>query len=90
MNVGSKKRIVTLKKVSDELEAIRIRDFLAGSGIESQIISFHDRALDGVSQIWSQGWWGEVHVFEDELERAKQVLADLESKEAETPRDEPQ
>lgn len=88
--MGNERRIVTLKKVSDELEAIRIRDFLAGSGIESQIISFHDWAMDGVSQIWSQGWWGEVRVFEDELERAKQVLADLESKEAETQADEPQ
>ena len=71
------------------MEAIRIRDFLAGSGIESQIISFHDRALDGVSQIWSEGWWGEVRVFEDELERAKQILADIEAKGEEPQDDQP-
>jgi hypothetical protein len=78
--VAGERDIVPLIKVGDEMEAIRIRDFLAGSGIESQIVSFHDRALDGVSQIWSEGWWGEVRVFEDELERAKQVLADIEAK----------
>lgn len=88
--MAGERNIVPIIKVTDEMEAIRIRDFLAGSKIESQIVSFHDRALDGVSQIWSQGWWGEVRVFEDELERAKQVLADLESKEAETQADEPQ
>ncbi len=73
------KKIVVLKRVSDEIEAIRIRDFLAGAGIESQLISFHDRALDGVSQIWSEGWWGEVRVFEDDLGKAKEILADLEA-----------
>jgi len=78
--VGDNSKIVLLKKVADELEAIRIRDFLAGSGIESQVVSFHDRALDGVSQMWSEGWWGEIRVFEDQLQKAKQILVDLESK----------
>ena len=79
--MGDNSKIVLLKKVADELEAIRIRDFLAGSGIESQVVSFHDRALDGVSQMWSEGWWGEIRVFEDQLQKAKQILVDLESKE---------
>ena len=78
--MGDNSKIVLLKKVADELEAIRIRDFLAGSGIESQVVSFHDRALDGVSQMWSEGWWGEIRVFEDQLQKAKQILVDLESK----------
>ena len=82
--MNDNRNIVLLKKVADEIEAIRIRDFLAGAGIESEVISFHDTALDGVSQIWSEGWWGEVRVFEDDLEKAKQVLADLESEQENT------
>jgi hypothetical protein len=85
--VDDEREIVLLKKVADELEAIRIRDFLAGSGIESQIVSFHDMALDGISQIWSEGWWGEVRVFEDELEKARKIIADLESEEGDTQSD---
>ena len=72
------REVVLLKKVADEIEAIRLRDFLEGAGIRSELISFHDTALDGVSQIWSEGWWGELRVFEDDLERAQQVLEDLE------------
>lgn len=77
MNDG--RNIVLLKKVLDELEAIRARDFLAGAGIECQVVSFHDSALDGISQVWSEGYWGELRVFEENLEAAKKVLADLES-----------
>jgi hypothetical protein len=82
--VDKRKKVVLLKKVLDEIEAIRIRDFLAGAGIEAQIVSFHDRALDGISQIWSKGWWGEVRVLEADLERAKEILADLEKSEETT------
>ena len=78
------RKVVLLKRVLDEIEAIRIRDFLAGAGINCQVVSFHDRALDGISQVWSEGSWGEVRVFEDELEKAKQVLADLDSERNDT------
>ncbi len=77
MNDG--RNIVLLKKVLDEMEAIRTRDFLAGAGIECQVVSFHDSALDGISQVWSEGYWGELRVFEEDLETAKKILADLES-----------
>jgi hypothetical protein len=78
------KKVVLLKKVLDEIEAIRIRDFLAGAGIECQVISFHDRALDGISQIWSEGHWGEIRVFEEDVEKARQILSDLESEPQDT------
>ncbi len=81
------RKVVLLKKVLDEIEAIRIRDFLEGAGIECQVVSFHDTALDGISQVWSEGYWGELRVFEDDLEKAGQVLADLDTgqKDAESP-----
>lgn len=77
--MDNRKKVVLLKKVLDEIEAIRIRDFLAGAGIEAQVVSFHDRALDGISQIWSEGWWGEIRVFKDDLDKARAVIADLET-----------
>jgi len=82
--VGKNTNVVVLKKVLDEIEAIRIRDFLAGAGIEAQIVSFHDRALNGISQIWSEGWWGEIRVFSNDLEKAKEIIADLEEREENT------
>jgi len=77
--MDDERKIVLLKKVLDEIEAIRLRDFLVEAGIECQVVSFHDRALDGVSQVWSEGYWGELRVFEDDLEKATHILADLES-----------
>ncbi len=82
--MGDDRKVVLLKKVLDEIEAIRIRDFLAGAGIECQVVSFHDRALDGISQVWSEGYWGELRVFEDDLEKANQILADLDSEQNNT------
>jgi hypothetical protein len=82
--VDDDRKVVLLKKVLDEIEAIRIRDFLAGAGIECQVVSFHDRALDGISQVWSEGYWGELRVFEDDLDKANQILAALESEQKET------
>ena len=79
--MNNQEKVVLLKKVFDEIEAIRLRDFLAAAGIESQVISFHDTALDGISQVWSQGYWGEVRVFQDDLDKAKEILSDLETEE---------
>jgi len=73
------RNIVVLKMVLDEMEAIRIRDFLAAAGIECQVVSFHDRALDGISQVWSEGAWGELRVFEEDLDKARAIVADLEN-----------
>jgi len=84
MDMDYDRKVVLLKKVLDEIEAIRIKDFLAGSGIECQVVSFHDSALDGISQVWSEGYWGELRVFEDDLEKAKRILADLESEQKNT------
>jgi hypothetical protein len=84
--MDEERKVVPLKKVLDEIEAIRIRDFLEGAGIECQVVSFHDRALDGVSQVWSEGHWGELRVFEDDLEKARKILADLESEQEDTER----
>ena len=85
--MDDEKKVVALKKVLDELEAIGARDFLAGAGIECQVVSFHDTALDGVSQVWSEGYWGELRVFEEDLERARQVLSDLEKSQSDSKSD---
>ena len=70
--------LVTVKKVLDEMEGIRLKAFLENGGIECQLFSFHDSMLDGISQSWREGYWGEIRVFEEDLERAKEILADME------------
>ena len=78
-------RLITLKKVESEIDAISLRDYLKIDGIEAAILTYHDTMFDGISQDWMEGLWGEVQVLEHELEHAEGVLKTFEEqrKEAE-------
>jgi hypothetical protein len=71
--------LVTVKKVLEETEAIRLQAFLEGEGIRCEIVSYHDSSFDGISQSWREGHWGEIRVLARDLTRARAVIADIES-----------
>ena len=71
--------LVTAKQVLEETEAIRLKAFLDGEGINCEIVSFHDSTLDGISQDPSEEHWGEIRVLARDLERARKIIADVES-----------
>lgn len=71
--------LVTAKKVLEQTEAIRLRSFLDSEGISCEIVSYHDSALDGISQDPAEEHWGEIRVLARDLERARRVIADIES-----------
>ena len=79
--------LVTAAKVLDEPMAIRLKAFLDGQGIDCQIFSYHASAYDGLNLHPSDWHWGEIRVFARDLERARRVIADVESPAAE---DEPE
>jgi len=67
-------KLVTLKRVETEIDAISLRDFLKMQGIEACIMVYHDTMLDGISQNWAEGLWGEVQVLQHNLDAAEQAL----------------
>jgi len=77
--VTDQAELVTAKKVLEETEAIRIKAFLEGSGIQCQIVSYHDSWFDGISQDPGEEHWGEIRVLARDLERARAIIADIES-----------
>jgi len=71
-------KLVGIKKVETELEGIHLRDLLKNQGVDCELFSFHDTALDGISQNWSEGDWGELRVFQEDEQRARQILDEFE------------
>ncbi len=71
--------LVAAKKVLEQTEAIRLKAFLEGEGINCDIVSYHDSSLDGISQDPGDEHWGEVRVLARDLERARTIIADIES-----------
>ncbi len=71
--------LVAAKVVLEETEAIRLTSFLESEGIECNVLSYHDSMLDGISQDPAHAGWGEIQVFARDLERAKHIIADIES-----------
>ena len=74
-------RLITLKKVLTEVDAISLRDFLIHNGVEACIISYYDSTFDGISQNWGKGWWGEIQVLQHNSEKAEQLLSEFEAQE---------
>jgi len=71
--------LVTAKKALDEPEAIRVKAFLEGQGIDCEIFPYHTSAFDGLMLSPREWHWGEIRVLARDLERAKQSIADIES-----------
>ena len=71
--------LVTAKKVLDETEAIRLKAFLEGEGIPCQTFSYHASAYDGLHLHPGDLRWGEIRVLARDLERARQVITDIET-----------
>ena len=55
-------------------EAQALQSLLAQHGIESQVVSFHDTAYDGLFQ--AQYGWGVVRVAEADFARAEEIVKD--------------
>ena len=73
-----KSDLVAIKKVETELEGLHLRDILKNEGVDCELFSFHDTALDGISQNWSEGDWGELRVFQEDEQRALHILEEYE------------
>jgi hypothetical protein len=71
--------LVTAKKVLEQTEAIRLKAFLDSEGIRCDIVSYHDSSLDGISQDPGDEHWGEIRVLARDVERATQIIADVEA-----------
>ncbi|MCK9611780.1 MAG: hypothetical protein PHR81_02095 [Bacteroidales bacterium] len=59
-------------KLSNELEALRIKDILDGVGIKFIIRSFHDSVYDGIFQ--NQYGWGVLEADEEDETRILELL----------------
>ena len=70
--------LVGIKRVLTELEGLHLRDVLINEGVECELFSFHDSALDGISQNWAEGDWGELRVFEEDRAKASKILEEFE------------
>jgi hypothetical protein len=81
--------LVTAKKVLEQTEAIRLQAFLEGEGIRCEIVSYHEGLFEGISQDWTDEHWGEIRVLARDLERARAVIADIESSSGADQADEP-
>jgi hypothetical protein len=77
--------LVTAKTVLEQTEAIRLKSFLESEGIRCNILSYHDSTLDGISQDPAQAGWGEIQVLARDLERARHIIADVESSGLDSP-----
>ena len=73
-----KSDLVGIRKVQTEMEGLLLTEVLNGAGIECQLFSFHDTVFDGISQNWAEGSWGEIRVFEEDKERAAELLDEYE------------
>ena len=71
--------LVPAKKVLEQTEAIRLKAFLESEGIKCEIFSYHDSSLSSISQDPGDEHWGEVRVLAHDLERARAIIADIES-----------
>jgi hypothetical protein len=71
--------LVTARKVLDEPEAIRLKAFLEGEGIDCEVLPYHASAFDGVRLLPRDWYWGEIRVLDRDIERARAVIADIES-----------
>ena len=58
-------------------EAQALQSLLEQHGIQSQVISFHDTAYDGLFQ--KQYGWGVIRVAENDLARAEEIIQDWQS-----------
>ena len=72
-------KLVTLKRVETEIDAISLMDYLKMQGIEACIIGYHDTMFDGISQNWVEGMWGEVQVLQHNLSGAETALEQFEA-----------
>lgn len=70
--------VVGIKKVLTEMEGLHLKKVLNKEGIDCELFSFHDTALDGISQTWSEGDWGELRVFTEDRDRAMTILEEYE------------
>ena len=75
--------LVGIKRVETELEGLHLRDVLINEGVECELFSFHDSALDGISQNWAEGNWGELRVFEEDKGKAEKILEEFEKSQLE-------
>lgn len=62
----------SLIKPENEAEARALQLLLLQHGIESQVISFHDTAYDGLFQ--AQYGWGVIKVTEDNYTEAARIV----------------
>jgi hypothetical protein len=72
-------KLITLKRIENEIDAISLRDYLKMQGIEACIIVYHDTMFDGISQDWGEGMWGEVQVLQHNLTQANSALEQFEA-----------
>ena len=61
-----------LIKPENEAEAHALQSLLKQHGIESQVISYHDTAYDGLFQ--KQYGWGVIRVREEDHSKAEQIV----------------
>ena len=70
--------LVRVKRVPTELEGLHLKGVLNREGVECELFSYHDTALDGISQNWAEGDWGELKVFEEDRDKAIEILREFE------------
>ena len=61
-----------LIKPENEAEARALQSLLLQHGIESQVVSFHDTAYDGLFQ--AQYGWGVIRVAEEDYLEAERII----------------
>ncbi|MCP4230020.1 MAG: DUF2007 domain-containing protein [bacterium] len=69
------KRLVIVYRAPDEQTALTVKSFLEAEGIEVLVTAQQVPWYDGVLAM-GQGYWGDVSVIEDDVERAAQVIKD--------------
>ena len=60
-------------KSPDELTALTLQKVLEAEGIESWVRSAQRSGFDAMTH-WVEGYWGEILVFEDQEEAARNVI----------------
>lgn len=68
-------KIVKIHALANEVEGIAIKAILEDAGIPCIIKDFSDLAYDGI--YISQKGWGEIYVFEKDIDTAKELVQEF-------------
>ena len=66
--------MINVHKPENDAEAYALKSVLKEHNIDSEVVSFHDTAYDGLYQ--SQYGWGVIKVREQDYEKAQKIIAE--------------